>query len=234
MPSTTIEGWEIERHRTLLRRARVFGGYLDGPDGTKVRIQKQEFPYDIGIWQNIKAGMGGSDNFLSWLWPLAKTPAPDTGLDFEVNGFEDPSLSWPPPDPDRMYRHVRPDENDENIVLDQHRNFNQEAIDAFRRRQELDYRRYDSESVACRRKPFHERYVQNIEYEDISEADDSISGYYSSESGEEGWRNSDGDRLRDFGVDEEAEFYDEDDIPLATLIQRKKRQAPENSNGARE
>ena len=60
--TTTIETWEIERHKKLLRRARVFGGYLDGPDGIKVRIQKQEFPYDIGIWQNIRQGMGGSSN----------------------------------------------------------------------------------------------------------------------------------------------------------------------------
>lgn len=56
--TTTIEGWEIERHRTLLRRARHFGGWLEGPDGSKVRIKKQEFPYDIGIWANIKQGMG--------------------------------------------------------------------------------------------------------------------------------------------------------------------------------
>ena len=59
---TTIESWEIDRHETLLRRARHFNGYLDGPDGVKVRIRKQEFPYDIGIWQNLKAGMGGSSN----------------------------------------------------------------------------------------------------------------------------------------------------------------------------
>ena len=60
--TTTIEGWEIERHKKLLRRARVLGGYLDGPDGIKVKIRKQEFPYDIGIWKNIKQGMGGSPN----------------------------------------------------------------------------------------------------------------------------------------------------------------------------
>ena len=59
---TTIESWEMERHETLVRRARVLGGYLDGPGGIKVRIQKQEFPYDIGIWSNIKQGMGGSIN----------------------------------------------------------------------------------------------------------------------------------------------------------------------------
>lgn len=60
--TTTIESWEIERHETLLRRARVLGGYLDGPDGVKVRIERQEFPYDIGIWKNVKQGMGGSSN----------------------------------------------------------------------------------------------------------------------------------------------------------------------------
>ena len=60
--TTTIEGWEIERHQRLLRRARALGGYLDGPDGVKVRIKKQEFPYDIGIFQNLRQGMGGSNN----------------------------------------------------------------------------------------------------------------------------------------------------------------------------
>lgn len=60
--TTTIESWEIERHKTLLRRARYLGGYLEGPGGIRIRIKKQEFPYDIGIWENIKAGMGGSAN----------------------------------------------------------------------------------------------------------------------------------------------------------------------------
>ncbi len=83
---TTIEGWEIERHKTLVRRARALGGYLDGPDGTKVKVSKQEFPYDIGILQNIRQGMGGT--FLLWLWPFAPTPANNSGLAFEVNGFE--------------------------------------------------------------------------------------------------------------------------------------------------
>jgi len=58
---TTIESWEIQRHETLLRRSRHFGGFLEGPDGVKVRITKQEFPYDIGIWKNITQGMGSSN-----------------------------------------------------------------------------------------------------------------------------------------------------------------------------
>lgn len=63
--TTTIEAWEIERHRTLLRRARVLGGSLDGPDGVLIKITRQEFPYDIGILHNIRQGMGGSNNVSS-------------------------------------------------------------------------------------------------------------------------------------------------------------------------
>jgi len=59
---TTIESWEIERHETLVRRARVLGGYLEGPGGQKIRIRKQEFPYDIGIFSNISQAMGGTIN----------------------------------------------------------------------------------------------------------------------------------------------------------------------------
>lgn len=59
---TTIEGWEIERHQTLVRRAKVFGGFLGGPDGMQIRIRKQEFPFDIGIWSNMRDGMGGTSN----------------------------------------------------------------------------------------------------------------------------------------------------------------------------
>ena len=83
---TTIESWEIERHESLVRRARSKGGYLDGPDGMKVHIRKQEFPYDIGIYQNFRQGMGGMP-FL-WLWPFAATPSNASGLVFETNGFE--------------------------------------------------------------------------------------------------------------------------------------------------
>lgn len=84
--ATTIEGWEIERHENLVRRAHKLGGYLHGPDGVKVRIQKQEFPYDVGIYANIRQGIG-SHPFL-WFWPFTQTPSNDSGLDFETNDFE--------------------------------------------------------------------------------------------------------------------------------------------------
>jgi hypothetical protein len=84
---TTIEGWEIERHETLLRRARTLGGRLDGPDGNKVRIEHQEFPWDIGIWTNL-CEMMGSRNPLVWFWPFAKNSSVESGLQFEHNGID--------------------------------------------------------------------------------------------------------------------------------------------------
>lgn len=100
-----IENWEIDRHETLLRRARATGGYLDGPDGLKVRIEKQEFPFDIGIWKNIEQGMCTRNvsalehtpcpaelwvnpaKFLAWLLPFASSPSLDSGFEFEENDF---------------------------------------------------------------------------------------------------------------------------------------------------
>ena len=40
--------------------------------------------------------------------------------------------------------------------------------------------------------------------------------------GEESWRNSEGETLGDFGVDEVAEFYDEDNLSLAELLRRRR------------
>lgn len=85
--TTTIEGWEIERHETLLRRAKYLGGVLEGPNGAKVRITRQEYPWDIGIFSNIAQGMG-SWNPLAWFWPFSFTPSIESGLEFEDNGLE--------------------------------------------------------------------------------------------------------------------------------------------------
>ena len=88
----------------------------------------------------------------------------------------------------------------------------QERLEAFKVRQQVDL---DSmQSSVSRRRRFHKRYIEG-----------GNKGTYDrtpTDSGEEGWRTSEGDRLEDFGVDEEAEFYDEDDIPLALLLERKK------------
>ncbi|KAF7182952.1 hypothetical protein CNMCM7691_002696 [Aspergillus felis] len=220
--TTTIESWEIERHETLLRRARHFGGYLSGPGGIQIRIKKQEFPYDIGIWSNIKAGMGGSANVLSWFWPFAATPDRSTGLEFEVNGFEDPNLSWPPPDPDRIPLPAKREDLSAAIAAadaSYHR-----AVQARNNQRSNDASHSEGAHNIQRRKRFHDRFNENKAEERDSESESDTSDDEEAQDGEEGWKNSEGDRLRDFGVDEEVEFYDEEDIPLGILMQRRRQQ----------
>ncbi|KAH7087059.1 DHHC palmitoyltransferase-domain-containing protein [Paraphoma chrysanthemicola] len=232
--TTTIEGWEIERHRTLLRRARHFGGYLETPDGVAVRIKRQEFPYDIGIFANIAAGMGTA-NPIQMLNPFARTPSIQSGLSFPTNGFEDEGTTWPPPDPDRSYKRPEVSRNVGAFTYQNSELSREDTVAAFRRRQEDDEVR--------RRRPFVDRLEESVRSE--KEGQDDDEGYeYGDEAsdaeedvqdkkkrygdgegeGEEGWRNSEGERLKDFGVDEDVEFYDEqdDDIPLAELIARRR------------
>lgn len=213
---STIESWEIERHEQLLRRAKVLGGYLDGPDGSRIRIRRQEFPYDIGILRNIAASMG-SKNPLAWIFPLARTPA-TSGTAFDTNGFEEPGTSWPPPDPDRMPRFQRSDEAIGSFETQHGGLSNDEEMAAFRRRQEEDYNRRRGARDVQRRKPFHVRYGSSSSVQFDSEAFDEESV---TDSGEEGWQDSGGNRLKDYGVDEDVEFYDEDDIPLAELLRKR-------------
>ncbi|MCJ1344790.1 Palmitoyltransferase [Peltigera leucophlebia] len=216
---TTIEGWEMERHETLLRRAKVLGGYLDGPNGIKVKIDRQEFPYDIGIFKNMSQAMGG--NGLFWLWPFARSLLNGDGLQFEINGFEDPSTSWPPPDPDRIPRLMRSAEPSRAFAHGQDQLSVREQIEAFRQRQVADLRRFQKDATPIvRRIPFYDRYESTPQQEENpSQQLDSTDGVI---SGEEGWRDPEGDRLDDFGVDDFVEFYDEDNLPLATLLQQQR------------
>lgn len=215
---TTIESWEIERHEQLLRRARALGGYLDGPDGIRIKMARQEFPYDIGIWNNIVQGMGTA-NIVAWFWPLAATPG-TSGLVFETNGFEDPGTSWPPPDPDRMPRLDRSPGLENAFVHNQTSLSAEEELAAFRQRQQADFERRSDHYGVQRRKPFHERFEDGTDVpikNDYTSRDDS--------SGEEGWQDSGGNRLKDYGVDEDVEFYDEDNLPIAELLRRKEARA---------
>jgi palmitoyltransferase len=93
------------------------------------------------------------------------------------------------------------------------------------------FKKRQAEDVVRRRKPFVERLEEKVEDDGEYEYGDEASGNeeeedgkYGDGEGEEGWRNSEGERLQDFGVDEDVEFYDEqdDDIPLAELISRRR------------
>ena len=198
--TTMIESWEIERHEVLVERARENGGYLYASNGKEMRLEHQEFPYDIGFWRNICQGMG-TGNIVMWFMPFAATPSMDSAINYETNGFEDTDKEWPPPDPDKMPRHpvshasTRPQES-----------WNTEAgMAAFRKRQSEDLRKHYIKSGS-------------VEEDDLDEyASDVEQGM----DGEAGWTNSEGDRLKDYGVDEEAEGFADEDIPLAELLRRR-------------
>ena len=97
----------------------------------------------------------------------------------------------------------------------------QRRLNAFHQRQELDLRRFDhGASITARSR---RRYKDEEGYDG---RDDSIINGSSEpdtdmEKKRRGWRDSEGDRLDDFGVDEDVELND-DDIPLAQLLRRRK------------
>lgn len=126
-------------------------------------------------------------------------------------------MSWPPPDPDRIPRQFRRSEQDELVAQENSAAWAPEEIEAFRQRQREDIMRH-----VIRRKPFHERDAVG-EHESRSRSRSQSRRSTSSgplEVGEEIWRDTAGDRLDDFGVDENVEFYDEDQMPLARFMER--------------
>lgn len=96
----------------------------------------------------------------------------------------------------------------------------------------------DPSGVIRRRRKFHERFnkrpsANQQSADDAGEESDSIGSeaddnqlvadandHIEVDEGEEAWRNAEGERLDDFGVDEEVEFYDEEDVPLSVLKER--------------
>ena len=226
--TTMIESWEIERHEALVERARKTGGWVYGNGGQRLRVEHQEFPYDIGIWKNLVQGMGTA-NVLAWFLPFGGGPSIDAAAEFEVNGFEDESKTWPPPDPDklpRVKRNVDVDGDFEDVG----------DVDTFRRRQQDDYerRRMQGEGPVKFGKlqpltdeddPFGPSSSDPVKRDSSSfdvEQDEYESEVEEGIDGEEGWTNAEGDRLRDFGVDEDAELLAEEEIPLGELLRRRK------------
>ncbi|KFZ12053.1 hypothetical protein V501_04413 [Pseudogymnoascus sp. VKM F-4519 (FW-2642)] len=233
MNTTMIESWVIERHETLANKARYHGGFVHGPGGRRIRIRKQEFPHDIGIWQNLVQGMG-TPNVLAWFLPFAGDPGNETGWEFPVNGFEDPDVTWPPPDPDRMAQEPWTRGEGERKEGFLHGDGGDE-VQEFRRRQQLDY---EKRGLVGRGLEGRNRQVSGApgSYDwlelDGEEEGSEYEGQDEDAGGSDGWFNSDGDRLRDYGVDEEAELVDweeDDDIPLGELLRRRRGRVAEAS-----
>ena len=132
---------------------------------------------------------------------------------------EGPGVSWPPPDPDRIPLPVSANQGHQ---LPQTYASAREEVEAFKRRQSDDLKRQRPASEVQRRKRFHDRYKEFEDNEVDREVSPERASVHASDEGEESWRNSEGERLGDFGVDEDVEFYDEDDVPLGVLIEQRK------------
>jgi len=177
-------------------------------------VERQEFPYDIGIWKNLCQGMG-TKNVIIWFMPFGGAPGIEGAAKWELNGFEDEDKVWPPLDPDKMPRVGRATGEEEPV-----REYGSigEEVEAFKNRQKKDYERWIANKG-----------VDGNNESDYDELEEYESEYEEGMDGEEGWTNSDGDRLRDYGVDEEAEVLADDDIPLRELLRRRKSRASDIS-----
>ena len=102
----------------------------------------------------------------------------------------DDDIVWPPPDPDRMPR--------TRMKL-------QDVYEADKVQKDIVTTKNGQRTdIVQRRKRFHERYTDTSTHDEL-DAPGELQA-----DGEEAWRNSEGERLADFGLDEEAEFYDDE------------------------
>ncbi|KAG5931535.1 hypothetical protein E4U60_006040 [Claviceps pazoutovae] len=214
-----IEGWQIERHEELVERGGRDWWDLHGPDGEQIKIEKVEFPYDLGIFTNMSQAMGTS-NFLLWLLPFSSSPKVGTmgkgyGWTWEENGFNRKKGMWPPLDPETVRR-----ANHEWPAV--RRDFAAELRDV-------------EVSLEVHKRMLHERQKRDADQTILSKLDsvesyDSINGYgqFKDSKNSASWRNIEGETLQDYGVDEDADSYasaassGQDDIPLSKLTRRRR------------
>ena len=211
---TTIETWELEKHHASVRR-----GYA----------RRQVFPYDVGLWENMVAAMGYQWVLPLWFNPFARSPVVGkrislpgvrggllAGVEWEVNGFELPEVEWPPRDPEKDARREAVAASGVGFGGGSGFEILEDSVERVkwagevRRRQREDLRRWEKPVTAA-----------------VEEPELLTASFGSNTDGEgegEGpvvWRNSEGERLADYGVDEDADGED-DDVPLAILMRRRK------------
>ncbi|KAF3939945.1 hypothetical protein ABW19_dt0207156 [Dactylella cylindrospora] len=215
---TTIEWWEQERHSSLVRR--------------KV-VQRQTYPFDVSFYSNLCLFMDGG--ILTWWFPFMPNREVGEGrpygggLRYEINGFEKSWMAWPPPDPEKFgikeRSHVQkqlesgPWTKGEYDVTD---------IRAFRKRQREDMKRHkleDGDDESDSEKEMNDEDLLDA-YLDTGYGN-LADTYYDERKRQEQvqsrWRNDEGDTLADYGVDEDADMVDdEDSIPLAELLRRRR------------
>ncbi|KAK4105670.1 zf-DHHC-domain-containing protein [Parathielavia hyrcaniae] len=237
--STMIEDWEMERHEAVLARMdednNNNNNHLWDDDDAALRelLDKIEFPYDLGVFANMAQAMG-TRNPLRWFLPVFggapvvnnEIPGQGAGWEWEENGFNDLPGLWPPPDPEKVRQARRGAWPGAAAAVGQGQDYTydnntyqtpEEVKAAFAQRQEEDLlRRRRAQAQQARQR-------SGIVAE-LEEWDDLGATGVARPS----WTNSDGDRLWDYGVDEAVEEElipvrgDDEDVPLAELIRRRK------------
>lgn len=247
--STMIEDWEVERHEAVLARlegnsdSSASGDFwgADGESGVLLaHLNRIEFPYDLGFFSNMGQAMGTSNPML-WFFPFAggptiniNTPGKGTGWEWEENGFNDLPGMWPPPDPEKLRRAqsgwpgAASRVEAEETYYKNHYDTPEDAKAAFAQRQLADIQR---------RRQFFRAQAQEYgivaELEETDVPDEGREGAEFEWEGSPVWTNAEGDRLWDYGVDEDVEqddgaqhvipLEDEDeDVPIAELIRRRR------------
>lgn len=253
---TMIEEWEVERHEAVVGRMVEREEYAGGSDGEgdgrargnfwgdddvalRSRLERIEFPYDLGVFANMAQAMG-TRNPLRWFLPVFgggpvvdnTTPGKGAGWEWEENGFNDLPGLWPPPDPEKIRRERRggwpgASAQQRAAVYDGYQTA-EEVKAAFARRQEEDLRRRQRAQAQAQQPAGIIAELEETDDLDLNSANSDNRGEDYEWVGEPVWTNSDGDRLWDYGVDEEVEEEmipgpgDDDDVPLAELIRRRK------------
>lgn len=243
--TTMIEYWEIERHEAVVSRmssasdsssSSASSSLFWEDDDAAVRdaLARVEFPYDVGVFANMAQAMG-TRNVLRWFLPVFgggpvvdnQTPGKGTGWEWEENGFNDLPGLWPPPDPEKLRRERRGERSwpgaaanaaeaaEAATAWDAYQT-PEEIKAAFARRQREDQLRREQQRARVLQAGRHSGIVAELEELDVSGRSSP-------------WTNSEGDRLWDYGVDEGAEVEDimpsradDEDVPLAELIRRRK------------
>ena len=222
---TSIEGWELEKHESLMERSKREWWDMKGADGKVIRIESTEFPYDVGFFANMAQAMG-TKNPIWWFFPLAGNPTLSTdkhkeriGWTWPENGFNRTEGMWPPPDPEKIRQARREWPSGRRNFASELANLDnsespEERIRNFKLRQEKDAKRRNMLMGEL------EEYGGD-NYGESGEEEESENGF-----GQK-WRNPEGETLHDFGVEEDAEStsnisQEDEDVPLGELLRRRK------------
>ncbi|KAG7293220.1 hypothetical protein NEMBOFW57_003266 [Staphylotrichum longicolle] len=244
--STMIEDWEVERHEAVLARMAAGedgGAEFWGDDDAALRhgLARIEYPYDLGVFANMAQAMG-TRNVLRWFLPVLgggpaidnATPGKGVGWEWEENGFNDLPGLWPPPDPEKVRQARRGAWPGAAVQQQQRQQQREDDYDAYQTPEEVKaafLRRQEEDFL--RRQRAHAQQAQQrsgiiAELEELDEVEDNDEEEDDERVLKPLWTNSDGDRLWDYGVDEDVEEEiiptraDDEDVPLAELIRRRK------------